>query len=336
MANPDDYNLTLVEAMVKRHGIKIHGQDVVLTANDRVYQLSQHSSAPLSQIIKTTLHQSDNLYAQQLLRTIGLHAMSGGRKPGADLDNIGGRKPGADLDNIGGRKPGADLNNIGGRKPGADLNNIGGRKPGADLHETETNGKAQNSEKSNGLSLEARGLIALSRWLTKIGINGQEVILYDGCGLCRKNAVSPHALNMVLKHMAGEKCNGPYISLLKGNEEAGKGGYQYKTGTMDSVRAISGVLTTAGNQHLAVTIMVNGHTPSIGSLRIAQNALINQLRAISHLGDAVAKVPPGAPNDANITESANLPVVVDHQALKRSPKPTHSKRSKSKSRKRRH
>lgn len=269
MANPDQYNLALAEIMLRRHGIRIADQDLTLTGNDRIYQLARHESIPLSQIIKTTLYESDNLYAQQLLRTIGLTSLK------------------------------------------ADQNGAG----------------AKNGEKQNSISLEARGLLAVSRWLSKIGVNGQEAILFDGCGLCRKNAVSPHALNMVLKHMAGEKVDGPYLNLLKQNDESsvGRGNYRFKTGTMDSVRSISGVLTTAGSQHLAVTIMVNGHTPSIRNLRIAQSALINQLRSIKHIGQSVPKDPVGSACDPNVVVTTHEPVVIDQAALKRSPAPAPKK-----------
>ncbi len=276
MANPDDYNLAMAENMVKHHSIKIQGQDIAVSGNDQVYQLAQHESQPLSTIIKTTLAESDNLYAQQILRTIGLSSLPP-QKPAGPPEKAG-------------------------------TNNL--------------------------MSLEARGLTSLSRWLSKIGVNGQEVILFDGCGLCRKNSVSPHALNLVLKHMAGEAVAGPFISLLRADDESkyGKGRYMFKTGTMDSVRCITGLLTTAGGQHLAVTIMVDGHTPSIRNLRIAESALINQLRVIKYIGHSVPKVMSGAPKDPNVTESAHEKVVIDHAAQKRVPKPAPRRRGKARSR----
>ncbi|MDZ4838277.1 MAG: D-alanyl-D-alanine carboxypeptidase [Candidatus Melainabacteria bacterium] len=263
-ANPDEYNLALTEIMLRRHNVRISGRDVPLTTSDQVYPLAQHESIPLSQIIKTCLAESDNLYAQQLLRTIGLNSMK-----------------------------------------------------------VETTAPGKAPEKQSSLSLEARGLLAMSRWLSKIGVPGQETILFDGCGLCRKDAVSPHALNMVLKHMAGENVDGSFLSLLRQNDESnvGKGNYRFKTGTMDSVRSISGVLTTAGKQNLAVTIMVNGHTPSIRNLKIAQAALINQLRSIKAIGTAYPKEPAGSATDPNVTVSAHENIVIDQAALKRSPKP---------------
>ncbi len=249
-ANPDEYNLTLADIMLRRHGVRLAGREVATSGSDQVHHLAQHESIPLSQIIKTTLYESDNLYAQQLLRTIGLTSMKVETPPG---------------------------------------------------------GKAP--EKQSSLSLEARGLLAMSRWLAKIGVSGQETILFDGCGLCRKDAVSPHALNMVLKHMAGENVDGSFLSLLKSGDN-----YRFKTGTMESVRAIAGVLTTVGKQNLAVTIMVNGHTPSIKNLKIAQAALITQLRSIKSLGQAYPKEAAGSAADPNVTISAHENIVLDRAA----------------------
>lgn len=271
MSNPDEYNLALAELMVKRNGVRIGGQEIPSSGN--VYQLAAHESKPLAEIIRTCLHESDNLYAQQLLRSIGATTLK-----------TEAAAPGA--------------------------------KP---------------ADKGNSMSLEARGLIAMSKWLSKIGVNGQEVILFDGCGLCRKNAVSPHALDTVLKHMAGEKADGPYLGLLKQNDESssGRGNYQFKTGTMESVRCIAGLLKTAGNQKLAVTIMVNGHTPTIRNLRIAEGALINQLRNIKQMGQSVPKDPVGSATDPNIVETTHEPIALGHSSAKAAPKPA-AKRTKSK------
>jgi hypothetical protein len=47
---------------------------------------------------------------------------------------------------------------------------------------------------------------------------------------------------------------------------------------MDTVRAISGILVNNFNQTEAVTIMINGHTPSVKELRIALSDLIERLK----------------------------------------------------------
>ena len=263
ISNPDQFNTALAQSMLTQRGVKVTGRTWKLDGSDRVYQLSDHYSQPITEIIKRTLHKSDNLYAQQLLRTLG-------------TEFIKSRK-----------------------------------------------GTLPSSYQGTPIALEERGLQYLSQWLNKIGVSATDTVLFDGCGLSRKNGVSPHALNMVLKHMAGEKVNGTYLGLLKANDESsvGKGVYRYKTGTMDTVRAISGQLTTAGGQQLAVTIMANSHTPSIRSLKIAQNALINQLRVIKQIGKAEPPIESGSAGDPAVTVATKERIVVDQKLLSKSPAP---------------
>ncbi|MBX9695083.1 MAG: D-alanyl-D-alanine carboxypeptidase [Cyanobacteria bacterium] len=273
VSNPDEYNSALIQSMLSDKGVKVQEQSFPVAPTDNVFQLSQHSSIPISGIIKTCLHKSDNLYAQQLLRLLGAKFVQS--RHGQLSTSFGDGVP---------------------------------------------------------ISLEDRGLQFISQWLSKIGVSANEVILFDGCGLSRKNGVSPHALNTVMKHMAGEKTNGFYLSLLKENHE-GKGTYRYKTGTMDTVRAISGTLTTAGGQNLAVTIMVNSHTPTVKSLKIAQAALINQLRAIKKVGNVEPPIEPGSKNDPAVETTAE-PIVLDRTPAPRAKaQPHHGRQGK---RKRRH
>ncbi|HEY9713848.1 MAG TPA: D-alanyl-D-alanine carboxypeptidase/D-alanyl-D-alanine-endopeptidase, partial [Chroococcales cyanobacterium] len=190
VANPDDYNLLLAESMLQDMGIK-EQTPVVKEALGVVKRalkphgntrsdttaIAEHLSKPLSAIIQTCLHESDNLYAQQLLRTLGL------------------------------------------------------------LGQDEANKLTPNKFKEMP-PIEERGLYRLTNWLSKIGAPAQEVVLTDGCGLSRKDNISPHALNCVLSHMAGPTLNGPYLSLLK--QTGGGHPYRYKTGSMESVSSIAG------------------------------------------------------------------------------------------------
>src|SRR5208283_1710507 len=90
-------------------------------------------------------------------------------------------------------------------------------------------------------TLEDRGLARMHAWLAGAGLNEDEVVIFDGCGLSRKNAITPHALNTVLRHMAGTSGNGPYIDLLTHEGEGNARTFRYKTGSMDSVRSICGI-----------------------------------------------------------------------------------------------
>ena len=136
-----------------------------------------------------------------------------------------------------------------------------------------------------------RGLAKLGSWLSKIGVPPQETLIYDGCGLSRKNGISPHALNTVLKYMATPTLDGPYLLLLKRSNPVGsRGSFSFKTGTMDTVRSISGVLQTVGGQNCAVTVMVNGHAQNVRNLSAEVNGLIALLDTIKTI--RIEKTPP--------------------------------------------
>jgi serine-type D-Ala-D-Ala carboxypeptidase/endopeptidase (penicillin-binding protein 4) len=212
VADPDEYNIALVESALADKGIHVEKPELMSRDKSNIGDgptsvLAEHVSNPLSKIITTTLHESDNLYAQQLLRTLGLLS-------------------------------------------------------------PEQSEKSKNKE--DDTTIEQRGLYRLITWLGSVGVPPQEAVILDGCGLTRKNGLSPHALNTVLKHMATPTLNGPYLSLLKNGDN-----YRYKTGSMDTARSITGIVTTAGGQSMAVTIMVNNHMPSIKDLRAALGELVS-------------------------------------------------------------
>jgi D-alanyl-D-alanine carboxypeptidase len=233
VANPSDFNQALAHLSAVDAGLRVSEHD---TAKDRgnLTLIAEHDSTPLWTIVQITLHESDNLYAQQLLRTIGAGK--------AELDAA----------------------------------------PDANLVGAGTSWSSQ--------SLEDRGLARLGAWLSKVGVPSQEVLLYDGCGLSRKNGISPHALNTVLKYMATTTLDGPYLLLLKRNNPVGsRGSFSFKTGTMDTVRSIAGVLQTVGGQKCAVTVMVNGHAQNVRNLSAEVNGLIALLDTIKTI--RIARTP---------------------------------------------
>jgi len=80
----------------------------------------------------------------------------------------------------------------------------------------------------------------------------------------------------VLKHMAGPNVDGPYLALLR--TQGYTAYYRFKTGAMDTVRGISGVLKNNQGHYYALSILVNGHTPSVKDVRIALSDLIERVR----------------------------------------------------------
>lgn len=211
VGNPNAFNLALARTAAKNAGIKFHGKSNPAEKELNLAVLVEHKSEPLSKIIQTCLHQSDNLYAQQLLRSVA----------------------------------------------------IGGE-----------------NKSNDHPSMEEKGLARLRGWLGSFGVPLNEVVLKDGCGLSRKDCVTPHALNMVLRHMLSKYGEGGYVSLLKGGDvKHGQksGSWKFKTGAMDSVRCITGVLKNSGGQTLLVTVMVNGHAPGVGDVRTSIGALVSTL-----------------------------------------------------------
>lgn len=219
VSNPNEFAYCLVENYLKDKGFVLQNKNLALSTKlPDTAVLSEHESRPLSQILQWTLHESDNLYAQQILRTLGYMNL--------DMSNI-------------------DI---------ADMQNI---------------------------SLEEKGIIAVFKWLSQIKVGAQEVVMFDGCGLSRKNGISPHALNTIFAYMNSKPQSRPFFSLLKA--EQGKGAassYRFKTGTMETVRCISGLLTTDSGHKLCVTIMINGHSPSVRNLRVVVTDLINKIKII--------------------------------------------------------
>ena len=156
----------------------------------------------------------------------------------------------------------------------------------------------------------------MSSWLGKIGVPSSEFVIFDGCGLSRKDGISPHTLNTVLKHMAGPSINGPYLQLLRRYSPVNKtdAWFAFKTGSMDTARSVSGVLETIGGQYCAVTIMVNGHRESVSALKGEIDSLVGILDSIKSIKFESAK--PSAPKvpPANQTKSPGSGVVAPTKA----------------------
>jgi serine-type D-Ala-D-Ala carboxypeptidase/endopeptidase (penicillin-binding protein 4) len=220
VANPDAFNLALAEEIAKGLGLHFGNRTITEKPQATLHTLAVHESQPLAKIIRTTLHESDNLYAQQILRTIGSEA---------------------------------DL-------------------------------------KGHGPTLEETGLLKERSWLASFGVPIQEVILWDGCGLSRKDFISPYSLNMVLRHMATSNAKG-YVELLTPATIQPRGSFNFKTGSMDSVRGITGLLEMQDGKRLAITVLVNGHTPSVGILRTSLGVLISQM------AQAKVEIPKAAPSE---------------------------------------
>jgi len=217
ITNPSQYHKALITAMLKSMGIHVEAASGSYNYKGNI-GFARKTSVPLSAIVRHTLRRSDNLYAQQILRTIGVFSVA---------------------------------------------------------HRLHGNN-----------FLEACGLQEINDWLSGIGVKPSEVVLVDGCGLSRKNCVSPHSLNLVLKHMAGRH---GFLELLRVSGSPSTGEFHFKTGTMDSVRTICGVFRNGHGDQYCVTAMVNGHTPSIRDLGPSLESLTDILQTLPSFNAAGAE-----------------------------------------------
>ncbi|HEY9717344.1 MAG TPA: D-alanyl-D-alanine carboxypeptidase [Trichormus sp.] len=239
VSDPDEYNTAMGLDILQNQGITIGRSEGGGTPQTL---LGEHLSQPLPIILRHTLHKSDNLYSQQLVRTLGLPAPSKDGKPPKQFSG----------------------------------------------------------------ALEDIGIARIGRWLNSIGVPSQEAVMFDGCGLSRKNGISPHALNMVLKFMAGPKVDGPFLGLLKESGTATrKGEFFFKTGSMDTVRSITGVLGTAGGQQLAVAIIINDHTQNIKNLGGTLTELVSLLNEITSISFVMTN--PNQPSEEKVVIQTTKP-----------------------------
>lgn len=104
--------------------------------------------------------------------------------------------------------------------------------------------------------------------LGRAGISDPQIAIFDGCGLSRKDLVTPRAMVELLDYMAHHKNGQVFMSTLaKGGEPrstlAGRLGgvpVQAKTGSIDFVRALSGYTATPDGHPVAFAIFVNNFT----------------------------------------------------------------------------
>lgn len=115
-----------------------------------------------------------------------------------------------------------------------------------------------------------KGLFVVQNFLREIGISPDSVVQWDGSGLSRHNLITPGSAVQLYTYMAKQSrysaawensltiggVDGTLQNRFKGT--AAVGNARGKTGTIDQVSALSGYITTAGDEKLVFSILVNG------------------------------------------------------------------------------
>ncbi len=130
------------------------------------------------------------------------------------------------------------------------------------------------------------GRSAAFRWLASVGLDSNQVSWVDGSGLARRNLLSPRWVVQLLQVMTHHYLADDFresMSVMgrrgtlkeRGNGTRLEGRVWAKTGTMSGVSCISGYLDTKRNRRTVFSIMVNGSTGFVGTLRSAQDRILH-------------------------------------------------------------
>lgn len=187
----------LLIRLLKENQIWVSGSVRLDKVESRAEKLASHESAPLGELIKTALKQSDNMYADCLFKKIG-------------------------------------------------------------------------EVKCGAPGTWVKGSQSVREFLTRrVGLDCEEMVILDGCGLSRYNLVSPHQMVMFLSWVHREF---PYASELKAALSIGgvdgtlksrmqqiQAKVRAKSGTMSGVSALCGFLVTEDHEEMAFAIFVNNY-----------------------------------------------------------------------------
>lgn len=137
----------------------------------------------------------------------------------------------------------------------------------------------------------AQGARVIRSFLTtKVGIDGEDFIFFDGSGLSGDDLVAPRATTQLLRYAASQPWGAKWkASLPIGGEDGSLAGrfsqaplkdhVFAKTGTLSETRALSGYLDCASGQTVVFSIMVNAHTPRTHDDMKTMDAIVRAIQA---------------------------------------------------------
>lgn len=121
----------------------------------------------------------------------------------------------------------------------------------------------------------------------KTGIDFEKIKIVDGCGLSRRNLLTPQALVALLNYAyRNPSLSSTFIGVLpiagvdghlQGRMGSIKGRVRAKTGTMKGITSLAGYIYTNHNQVLAFAIMINNFTGSIQRYQYVEDLICEEL-----------------------------------------------------------
>ncbi|HTI69199.1 MAG TPA: D-alanyl-D-alanine carboxypeptidase/D-alanyl-D-alanine-endopeptidase [Candidatus Limnocylindria bacterium] len=164
--------------------------------------------------------------------------------------------------------------------------------------------KQRASETNQTPDLEAMGIRELNRWVGSLGIATGDVAIEEGSGLSRRNLVTPRATIRLLRYMATNQWHETWMKSLPVGGIDGtlqkrfidgpaRGKVHAKTGSLRSIQALAGYVTTAGGQTVAFALYANQFTPTDTA---AARKTIDQWVEVLAAYSGRIEEPPGAKN----------------------------------------
>lgn len=147
-------------------------------------------------------------------------------------------------------------------------------------------------KESTGEGSFAKGSELVGKYLSKAGVNIQNVKVSDGSGLSRLNLISPRSLVNVLNYVYRSQHKDEFIKSLarpgepgtlkrRMNRSRAEKSVSAKTGSMNNVSAICGFVNTSDNQTFAFAIMMQNFTVPLTLANNLQDLLLMRLSSFS-------------------------------------------------------
>jgi serine-type D-Ala-D-Ala carboxypeptidase/endopeptidase (penicillin-binding protein 4) len=133
-----------------------------------------------------------------------------------------------------------------------------------------------------------QGTRVVRQFLISIGVRPQDFFFFDGSGLSNQDLITPRAATALLAYASRQPWGQNWRAALpvagvdgtlsgRFTHSPVKGRLDAKTGTLGEVRALSGYLTTASGQTLAISILVNDHQPDSKAESKAMDQLVEMI-----------------------------------------------------------
>jgi D-alanyl-D-alanine carboxypeptidase/D-alanyl-D-alanine-endopeptidase (penicillin-binding protein 4) len=149
----------------------------------------------------------------------------------------------------------------------------------------------ERGDNTQGTS-EAAGVAVVRKFLGEAGLNPNDVIMWDGSGLSRRDLITANATIQLLTYMSRHRfanvfrdalpvagVDGTLARRMKGTPAMGNA--RAKTGTIETVATLSGYVMSAAGERLVFSVLLNNYPESSGARRVFTDDLAVLLASFS-------------------------------------------------------